>query len=202
MPNMNGLELCKNIKTDVKTSHIPIILLTACTSIDDQIEGISKGADAYIKKPFDLQHLVTTIESLLKGRKQLQERFNIGLPLSLNEKEGDAQDNIFMEKLYFLFEENMDNQDLDINFIAKKLYLSRSNFYQKVKAVAGKTPYEILKLYRLKKAAELLSSGKNSVNDVFMMTGFKSRAHFNKLFKEAYDATPGQYANKIKQKYS
>ena len=97
--------------------------------------------------------------------------------------------------------ENLDNQDLDLDNFARELYLNRTNFYQKVKALTNQTPFELLKMYRLKKAAELLSSGKYSVNEVFEMTGFKSRTHFSKLFKEVYHVTPGKYASEIMAKY-
>lgn len=202
MPEMNGFELCKRVKTDIKTSHIPVVLLTACTTIDEQIEGINNGADAYIKKPFNMQHLVTRIESLLRNRQQLRERYKIDFPLTLEKREENNKDVAFLEKLYSLMAENLDNQELDLNSFAKELYLNRTHFYQKVKVLTNKTPFELLKAYRLKKAAEFLVQKKISVNEVFVMTGFKSRTHFTKLFKEKYNITPGKYAAETKKKYS
>lgn len=197
MPELNGFELCKSIKSDFKTSHIPVILLTACTTIDDQIEGIKQGADGYIQKPFNTQHLISSIETLLRSRKQLRERYKMDLPLSLD----NNQDNAFIEKLYSLMEENLDNQELDLNSFAKELYLNRTHFYQKVKALTNQTPFELLKMYRLKKAAEFLVQENLSVNEVFWRTGFKSRTHFSKLFKERYEVTPGKYASEAKKKF-
>jgi AraC-like DNA-binding protein len=200
MPEMNGFELCEKVKTDIKTSHIPVVLLTACTSIDDRIKGIKGGADAYVEKPFDINHLVSTIESLLIGRKQLRERYQMDLPLTLDQENNNGRDHIFLEKLYQLISENIDNQELDVDQFARKLYLNRTHFYQKVKILTGFTPYELLKAYRLKKAAELLVYEDVSVADVSTMTGFKSRTHFSKIFKEQYSTTPGKYANAMKKK--
>ncbi|MBU2905330.1 response regulator [Arenibacter algicola] len=196
MPEMNGLELCKRIKSDMKTSHIPVILLTALTNVEDHLQGIRDGADAYISKPFEVRHLVTRVEALLENRKQLRERFRIGIPLTKERNANNRNDNAFLEKLYHLLADNLDNQDLDMDGIARKLYLSRTHFYQKVKALTDKTPFELLKIYRLNKAAELLVENKLNVNEVFVMTGFKSRTHFSKLFKDHYHTTPSKYAAK------
>ncbi len=201
MPELNGFDLCKSIKSDIKTSHIPVVLLTACSTIDDQVKGLIDGADAYIQKPFNMQFLISTIESILRNRKQLRERFQIELPLTLATKD-NSNDNVFLEKLYSLMAENLDNQELDLDHFAKDLYLNRTHFYQKVKTLTNCTPFELLKVYRLKKAAEFLVEGKLSVNEVYMMTGFKSRTHFSKLFKEKYDVTPGKYASEVVAKYA
>ena len=205
MPELNGFDLCKAIKSDIKTSHIPVVLLTACTAIEDQIQGINEGADAYIRKPFNVQRLVSTIESLLRIRKQLRERFKIDFPLTLEKSsENNSKDTIFLEKLYSLMQENLDNPEVDMNELAKKLYLNRTHFYQKVKALTDQTPFELLKDYRLKKAAEYLVHQNMSVKEVFIVTGFKSRSHFSKRFKEKYNLTPGKYVSeglkKLEQK--
>ena len=196
MPELNGLELCKAIKNNIKTSHIPVVLLTACISTEEQIQGINNGADAYIKKPFNIQRLITQIESLLKNRKQLRERFKRDFPLEFVKKKDTEKDDIFIDKLYSLMSENLDNKDLDMDELAKQMYLNRTHFYQKVKALTDKTPFELLKDFRLKKAAEFLVQEKLTVNEAFMSTGFKSRSHFSKVFKDKYGLTPGQYVSK------
>jgi len=201
MPEMNGFDLCQKIKSDVKTSHIPLILLTACTTIDEQVKGFELGADAYIKKPFNIQHLITRIETLMSNRKALRERYSIDIPLTKQAEDQKGNEDAFLEKLYELMEKNLDNQALELDSFAKELYLNRTHFFQKVKAITNQTPYEILKSYRVKKAAEFLVQQKLSVNEVFIMTGFKSRAHFSKLFKEKYNTTPGKYAAEMLKKY-
>ena len=202
MPEMNGLDLCLRIKSDLKTSHIPVILLTALTNIEDHLQGIRDGADAYIKKPFNVQHLITNVEALLANRKQLRERYKIGIPLTKENNKNNRNDNAFLEKLYSLIEENLDNQEFDLNNLARELYLNRTHFYQKVKVLTNQTPFELLKMYRLKKAAELLVQKGLSVNEVFIMTGFKSRTHFTKVFKEKYETSPGKYAVESKKIYT
>ena len=202
MPEMDGFELCNRIKSDIKTSHIPVILLTKQTKVDDRIIGLKKGADAYIAKPFNVEHLITRSAALLLNRRQLRERFQIDFPLTLDKSEEHSKDQAFLEKLYGLMAKNLDNQQLDINTFAKELYLNRTHFYQKVKALTNETPFELLKAYRLKKAAEILVQQQCSVNEVYTMTGFKSRTHFSKLFKEKYGITPGKYAKECMKKYS
>ncbi|WP_452229131.1 MULTISPECIES: hybrid sensor histidine kinase/response regulator transcription factor [unclassified Lacinutrix] len=201
MPEMNGLDLCLRIKSDLKTSHIPVILLTALTNIEDHLQGIRDGADAYIKKPFNVQHLITNVEALLTIRKQLRERYQVGIPLTKENNKNNRNDNAFLEKLYSLIEENLDNQEFDLNNLARELYLNRTHFYQKVKVLTNQTPFELLKIYRLKKAADLLAQKGLSVNEVFTMTGFKSRTHFTKVFKEKYETSPGKYASESKKNY-
>jgi signal transduction histidine kinase/ligand-binding sensor domain-containing protein/DNA-binding response OmpR family regulator len=194
MPILNGLDLCISIKSNLKTSHIPVILLTALSNIEDHVRGIRDGADAYIKKPFNVKHLVTNVEALLINRKQLRERFQVGIPLTKENNKNNRNDNAFLEKLYSIIEENLDNQDFDINSLSRELYLNRTHFYQKVKELTNQTPFEILKTYRLKKAAQLLAQEKLSVNEVFLMTGFKNRHHFSKTFKKMYNVSPSKFA--------
>ncbi|WP_282122089.1 hybrid sensor histidine kinase/response regulator transcription factor [Algibacter mikhailovii] len=195
MPELNGLDLCLKIKSDLKTSHIPVILLTALANIEDHLKGIRDGADAYIKKPFNIQHLVTNVEALLGNRKALRERYQVGIPLTRENNKNNRNDNAFLEKFYSLIEENLDNQNLDLNDLAKELYLNRTHFYQKVKVLTNQTPFELLKNYRLKRAANLLIQKQVSVNEAFEMTGFKSRTHFTKVFKEKFGVTPGKYVS-------
>ncbi|GAA3615372.1 ATP-binding protein [Flavivirga amylovorans] len=197
MPEMNGLDLCIRIKSDLKTSHIPVILLTALTNIQDQVQGIRDGADAYIKKPFNVQRLVTNTEALLSGRKKLSERYQVGIPLTRDNNINDRNDNAFLDKLYSLVEENLGNQDFNLNDLAKEMYLNRTHFYQKVKALTNQTPFEFLKMYRLKRAADFLLQKNMSVKEVSIVSGFKSRTHFAKIFKERYKVSPGTYAEEV-----
>ncbi|WP_068471532.1 hybrid sensor histidine kinase/response regulator transcription factor [Saccharicrinis aurantiacus] len=196
MPELNGFELCKIIKSDIKTSHIPVVLLTACTASNDKLDGLKTGADGYITKPFDLKYLISTIENILSGRKSLRERYQSDFPLALEKKLVGTSDNVFLEKLYTLMTENIDNQDLDLDSFARELYLNRTHFYQKVKQLTNQTPFDLLKSYRLKKAAELLISGNLTVTEVCEQTGFKSRTHFSKIFKQRYGVTPSKYPPK------
>ncbi|WP_075601769.1 hybrid sensor histidine kinase/response regulator transcription factor [Saccharicrinis aurantiacus] len=200
MPNLNGFELCKNVKAEIKTNHIPFILLTASSSLNDQIKGLEKGADLYIKKPFNMQYLVTSIDALLKSRVQLRERFQMEVPLKLDRGDKQSENNSFLTKLYELLDENLSNTELELDSLASALFLNRTFFYQKVKALTNQTPYELLKSYRIKKAAFLMINERLSVQETFEQTGFKSRAHFNKMFKDTYGVSPSQYMkNKLSE---
>ncbi|NLR93413.1 hybrid sensor histidine kinase/response regulator transcription factor [Flammeovirga agarivorans] len=200
MPEVNGLELCQKLKTDIRTSHIPIILLTSRSSIDDQVKGLEVGADFYISKPFDMKHLVASSQMLLKNRKQLRERFQIDFPVEVEKKNTNKDDAIFIEKFYELIEENLENEDIDMNVFAKGLYLNRTTFFQKVKAITNYTPYELLKVYRLKKAAEFLVQENLPVAEVCVRTGFKNRTHFSRMFKEYYGVSPSKYSKSLEEK--
>ncbi len=196
MPEMDGYEVCDRVKSDIKTSHIPIILLTACSTVDDKIKGLQLGADSYIPKPFYPKHLITRIETLLHNRQQLRERFQVGIPLVYGKDQNtSAKDNEFMLQLYELFNENLSNEDVDLDMIARELGQNRSMFFKKVKVITNTSPYELLKEYRLKKAAEMLQSGEYNVSEVCMMTGFKGRSHFSRVFKERYNVAPSKYVN-------
>ncbi len=198
MPVMDGYELCEALKSDIKTSHIPIILLTACSTVDDKIKGLKYGADAYIPKPFYPNHMITRIETLLTNRKQLRERFQINMPIVYGETSSmRAKDNDFLEQLYQIFADNLDNEELDVELIVGEFGINRNLFFQKVKAITNASPRELLLTYRLKRAAEYLQSGEHNVNEVCDLTGFKSRSHFSRLFKEKYEVSPSQYSKKI-----
>ena len=193
MPEMDGYELCHMVKSNMLTCHIPVILLTACSAIDDRIKALEYGADKYIPKPFYPKHLVLCVEMLLKGRESLRKRYEVGLPLSAGgADEHTVKDNQFIEKLLELFSKNL-IEEVDMDVFATELGLSRSLFYQKVKAVTDLTPYDLFRQYRLKKAAELLKAGDMNVNEVCMQTGFKSRTNFSRLFKDAYGVSPAKY---------
>ncbi len=193
MPVLNGLELCHEVKSNLKTSHIPVILLSALANGKNQIEGIREGADRYIEKPFDVEYLIVSIESLLLIRKSLKDRFDTGIPLIKNKNAEGKRDREFLDKLYRLLEENLSDQDFNLVDGCKELNLSRTLAFKKVKALTGTTPFEFLKNYRLEKSAKLLKEKQYKVSEVAIMTGFKSRSHFYKVFKNKYGVSPGEY---------
>ncbi|MFR9611691.1 MAG: response regulator [Rikenellaceae bacterium] len=197
MPQMDGYELCSAIKNNTLTSHIPVILLTACSTIDEKIKGLSCGADSYIPKPFYPKHTITRIDALLFNRKMMRERFLVDEAIIKGPNRGN-KDNEFMTRLYKLFSDNLSNDEIDIDEIASEMGVSRTLFFQKIKALTNDSPYELLKNYRLKRAAEYLAVGDVQVSEVSFLVGFKSRTHFSKLFKEKYGNTPGKYAKLAK----
>ncbi|NME67822.1 hybrid sensor histidine kinase/response regulator transcription factor [Flammeovirga aprica] len=200
MPVMNGLELCEIVKGNVKTSHLPIVLLTSKSSSDEKIEGMNVGADAYLTKPFEIKQVVATIENILKSRKVLQDRFQMEVPLPIEKKALSDSDKKFLEDFTNLLNENLSNENIDLQEFSKELYMSRSQFFRKIKSITNSTPNDIIRTFKLKKAAELLLIKENTVNDVVIMTGFKNRTHFSKLFKDHFGVSPGKYASETNEK--
>lgn len=193
MPDMNGDRLCEIVKSDLRTSHIPVILLTARYTVDDKIKGIELGADSYIGKPFYPKHLITRISSLLRGRQRLFEHFQKGLTFKQTAAGGvSARDAEMLSSLYALFEKSLDDEMVELDSFAIKLGLNRSLFYSKIKALTDMSPYELMKNYRLQRANELLRSGEYNVNEVCDMTGFKSRTHFSRVFKQHFGVAPSK----------
>lgn len=195
MPEIDGYELCQIIKDDIKTSHIPFILLSAYSTEENKIKGLKYGADAYIAKPFSPKHLIARIESLLEYRKKLRERFRTDIPLSyIEERQDSKRDYRFLQELYNIINTNM-GDEIDINQTARELGVNRTLFFQKIKTLTNKTPAELIKDYRLSRAAELLLEKGSSVSDVCIATGFNSRSNFSRLFKAKYGISPSKYCD-------
>jgi len=193
MPGMSGFELCQFVKSDINLTQIPFILLTAISKENAKFHGYQIGADAYIIKPFNFKHLMVRINSLLDNRKKIIDRVQTGIPLKKDDTLYKKIDNNFLYSFLELIKSNYTDSNLDIDQFAVELGLNRTNYYKKVKKLTGQSPYEFIKNYRLEKAAEMLSINKTQVNEVFLSTGFKSRSHFSKLFKEKFGVPPGQY---------
>jgi DNA-binding response OmpR family regulator/anti-sigma regulatory factor (Ser/Thr protein kinase) len=195
MPVMDGLELCKKIKTNLEYSHIPIILLTAKNSLHAKIEGLEMGADAYIEKPFDFEHLSAQISNLLMNRNKIKEYF-ASSPLSQIRTIGYTKtDKAFLEKLKQVIDENLINIDIDVERMAKIMNMSRPTFYRKIKALSNLTPHELIHITRLKKAAELLSDGNYKVYEVAAMVGYSLQTNFARDFHKQFGMTPSEYVS-------
>lgn len=198
MPGIDGVQLTEKLKNEVVTSHIPIILLTAKNEFASYIEGIETGADDYINKPFHIDHLLVRIKNLLDNRKRLRARYERSFKDNTPELKDQLsnRDHEFVNSLYQIAEQNLDNSDFSADDFSKAVYMSRTNFYKKLKALTDQTPGEFLKTYRVKKAGELLSSGEYSVSQVALMVGFKSRSHFYQSFKNFHGELPTDFISK------
>ncbi|MCD8033889.1 MAG: response regulator [Alistipes sp.] len=196
MPGMTGYELCANIKQSPALSHIPVILLTAKTSMPEQIEGLSLGADAYICKPFNVEFLLLTIENQLKNREKLRIFYSTPRPATGEEEPPVALntlDRTFMDNLMKLLEAEMSNPNLNIDDIAREMAFSRTSFYRKLKGLTDEAPADFLRNYRLKRAAEMIREGSWTLYEVAEMTGFGNYPHFSVLFKKHFNVTPKHY---------
>lgn len=200
MPEMNGYELCKQIKSNIAFSHIPVILLTALSDDKQRMYGIASGADEFIQKPFNIEELKLRIVRLLEERARLRNAFTQELqsPAISNLKIGktESMDDLFMRKFIALIEESYPDSDFSIEKASDMLGLSRVHLYRKVKELTGVTPTDFLRNYRLKRAAALLREKGRNVNEVAYATGFSSPPYFSKCFKAAYNITPTEYQEK------
>ena len=195
MPGKDGYELCQEIKQDIQLSHIPVILVTAKITAENQVEGLSVGADAYVTKPFEPAVLSALIQSQLKNRERVRKLLTKATTMEDESVEEalSEQDKHFMEELYKLMEEELSNSELDVTRITKMLYISRTKLYYKIKGLTGETPSSFFRTYKLNRAAELLKSGKYTVSEIADMTGFSTQSHFSVVFKKQFGVTPSEY---------
>ena len=202
MPVMDGMELCRRIKGDINTSHVPVILLTAKDTIDDKEAGYRCGADSYMTKPFSAKLLKARIKNLQESRLCLVKNIvagNISVADCEMGHDDTATDSLtdidrkFISSYTSLVVENMEDSELDMSFFTEHLNMSYSSFYRKVKALCGMTPVEFLRQMRLKRSAELLSTGNFNVTEVARMCGFDNIGYFRKCFKDEFGVAPSEY---------
>lgn len=193
MPEMDGLTLCKILKSDSKTCHIPIVLLTAKTSVEQRIEGLEMGADSYIPKPFNVKHLETRVEKLIDLRNTLKEKFSGSQEEKMRELNVISSDEKLLQKLDELIRENMSNPDLSVESLSKELGLSRVHLNRRMKAIIRESPSTYIRNCRLKQAAWLLTHKRMTIAEVAYTVGFSSHAYFSNLFKEHFKMSPTEY---------
>ena len=196
MPVMDGLRLAQLLKEDLRTSHIPIVLLTARVSAEDQIEGLNLGVDDYVPKPFRIEVLMAKLRSLVANRAKLEDLFTKSDWTTMRKRVSESSDSTFLKQVTKVIDENMDNSSLSTDAICKAVGMSRSQLYRKLPAVTGKSVHEFIKQYRLVKAAELLCINHITVAEVASQTGFKYVQGFTRSFKKHYGYTPSQYAKR------
>ena len=194
MPGMDGYELCSRIKADLQLSHIPVVLVTAKVAVENQVQGLREGADAYVTKPFQPAYLLALVKSLLDNREKLHRR--LGSVTTTEDIEPEAlspRDAAFMKELYELMEKELANVDLDITRITELMKISRTKFYYKVKGLTGENPSVFFKRYKLNRAADLLKEGKYNMSEIAYMTGFNTLSHFSTSFKKQFGVPPSEY---------
>lgn len=196
MPRIDGIQLLDKIKNEERTSHIPVVLLSARHSIESQIEGLSYGADAYITKPFHSEFLIASVNNLLLQRKKLFE----GLMERKKKLEVNpetlvitSKDEVFLQNLIQLVEAKIDDPDFNIDSIAETMALSRTNFYKKFKSLTTLTPLEFVRDMRLQRARQYLDAGEHNISEVAYLTGFSNPKYFSTCFREKYQVSPSDY---------
>ena len=199
MPGMSGLKLAEILKNDLRTSHIPIILLTAKTSIEDQIEGMKSHADMFIIKPFNLNYLEESIASILKNRIILREHFVNELPSESRSNASNKLDRKFISEFTSIIESNLSNEDLSVDDIYKGLGISKIQLYRKTKALLGFNVNDYILSVRLQKAKYLLMNEDLTISEVAYKVGFSSQAYFSTVFKSKFSVTPSEFKESSKK---
>lgn len=193
MPVMDGLELCKIIKSSFHLSHIPVIMLTVKNTLQSKIEGLESGADAYIEKPFSPEHLNVQIANLLINRNKIKQYF-ANLPLvSIKTMAHTKGDENFLEELNNVINKHIEDTELDVEQLAKAMNMSRPTLYRKIKAISDLTPNELINISRLKKAAELLVTANYKISEIAARVGYSSQTNFGRNFLKQFGLTPTQY---------
>lgn len=191
MPVMDGLELCHAVKTDIRFSHIPVILLTARTAEEHVLDGLREGADDYITKPFNLDILLLRIQKLLKWTQSNHEKFR-KMEVSPSEITISSLDEQLIEKAIRIVEENMDNSEFSVEELSAQIGISRSGLYKKLMSITGKSPLEFMRILRLKRGKQLLEKSQLSISQIAYKVGLSPK-QFSKYFKEEYGCLPSDY---------
>lgn len=195
MPRMDGAEFCQHVRSDSSTSHIPFVMLTAKTDNVSKIEGMNLGADAYIEKPFSIDYLEACCLNILNMRRLLREKYSKTPTVPITKIATNDVDKEFLEHMQAIIEDNFSNPDLNVNFLAEKLCISRSRLFAKIKNLADVTPNEMIQLVRLKKAAMLLSNGNMKVSEVCYTVGFSNPSYFSKCFYKQFGVRPTEISS-------
>ncbi len=203
MPVMDGNECCRRIKAELCTSHIPVLMLTACSMDSQRIEGYSSGVDAYLSKPFSSEVLLARCKALIENRKRIYEIWRSAKPAETAAglvKGGMPRsdiDNEFYQRFLDVFESEMANAEISVDFIAGRLGLERSQFYRKIKSLTNYSPVELMRRLRLRRAHSLLAASEKSISEIAYEVGFSSPAYFTKCYREAYGETPTQARERL-----
>lgn len=195
MPKMNGIELCKNIKTNIHTSHIPVLLLTARTSLIFKIDGLETGADDYVTKPFNMHLLMARIKNLITSRQLLKEKFSKSTQLIPEGIVLNSLDDELLSQIDMVINKNIEDSDFTVEQLARSVYLSRMQLYRKLKALTGKSPTQIIRTARMQKAIELLKTKRYNISDITYMVGYNDLKSFRQQFKREHGMSPSEYFN-------
>jgi signal transduction histidine kinase/DNA-binding response OmpR family regulator len=198
LPGRSGLDITETLKNDIRTSHIPIIILTAKVSIENQIEGLKLKADAYITKPFNIQYLEETIKSLLKNRESLKEHYTCELPSEIRTGTSKKIDRKFVNEFAAIVENNVSNENFSVEDICKEIGISRVQLYRKLKALLGVNVNDYILSVRMQKAKYLLANENLSIAEVTFKVGFSTQAYFSTVFKSKFGCTPSEYKEQFK----
>ena len=199
MDVMDGFELCKQLKENITTSHIPVMLLTACAQDEQRAIGFESGADAYIPKPFNEELLKIRVRKIIENREKVKEFFQKNLTFGERKENVAEIDKTFINKFRKVIEDNLIDSELNVDEIGKNLGLSRVQLYRKIKSLTNYAPNELVRIIRLKAAEQLFINTEKTISEVAYDTGFTSPSYFTKCFKEYFNESPTDYVRRIKK---
>lgn len=202
MDELNGFELCKNIKGNSSLNHIPVVILSALGSPDNKLQGIECGAEDYIVKPFDNELLVARINAILESRNTLQQYFLDNITLKENNQKISAAYKAFLERCISIIEENLDSETLNPKLLAKHCNMSYSSLYKRVKSISGLTVGTFIRTIRLRKAAVLMLSTNMNINEAACEAGINDVKYFREQFKKLYGMTPSAYIKRYRHSFN
>lgn len=197
MPILNGIELCQFIKEDIKTSHIPVILLTAKSALNAKIEGLESGADAYISKPFSMDHVLVQISNLLENRRTILGHYSSSPLAHLKSLSSSGSDQDFLSKLDTVILQNLEDPHLNVESLASLMNMSRSTLYRKIKEISELSPNELINVSRLRKAAFLLKTSNKKIFEISEEVGYKSQTNFGRNFQKHFGMPPSEFLKKV-----
>lgn len=193
MPVMNGMQLCRAIKTNVEYNHIPVIFLTAKNDLDSKIKGLEMGADAYIEKPFSFNYLEVQVITLLNNRRKEREAFSRKPFFPVHNMHMNKTDEEFLNKIILIIQKNITDDNFNVEHLAEILGMSRSSLLRKIKVLTTLSPVDFIKVIRLKRAAELIAGGEYRIGEICYMVGINSPSYFSKLFFKQFGVTPKDF---------
>ena len=198
MPGMDGIQLLEKLKGDMRTSHIPVVVLSARADIESRLQGLERGAEAYLTKPFNRDELLIRLRKLVELRRKLHARYSGNAWQELRgEKEYRLEDE-FIRRVQDVMNENLDNEEFDILHLSEKVSMSRSQLYRKFKTLTNLTVGEYLRTFRLNRAREMLEAGRANVSEAAFRTGFRNLSHFSRVFTNEFGLNPSDILNESK----
>jgi len=200
MPGIDGFQLCQTLKEDLAYCHIPVILLTAKNTFKAQIEGLEKGADAYIKKPFSPTLLQVQVANLLKNRSKIKEHTAHAPFFDIHIESSSKSDEEFLKEIDHYIQSNLSNKTISIDQLAAHMNMSRPTFYRKINSLSSISPKELIDQARLKKATDLMAQGQYKIYEIAHMTGYSSQSVFGKTFQKYFNQSPKEYIHAMKNK--
>jgi YesN/AraC family two-component response regulator len=197
MPEMNGIDLCLKIKNDTRTSHIPVILLTAMAGEEQQLKGLGTGASDYMTKPFNFEILLSKIKNILSQQEYMRKTYQKQVEAKPTEMHVESPEELFIKKVLVLIDNNISNPNFSVEELSCDMCVSRYTLYKKILQMTGKTPNELVRQMRLKRAAQLLETGHLTISQICHKVGFKSQKYFVKTFKAEYNTIPSRYMESV-----